>query len=284
MRVAALTFTYNEATNLPIWRRYYGAQLGEKNLFVIDRESDDGSTDDLGEINRILLPRTPFDDVQKVVCMSSFQNGLLSHYDAVICGDCDEMVVPEPDKYAGLVDYITKMDGDYATCVGVDVLHIIDREPPLEPDRPILSQRHYGRFQSVGCKTLVSRVPIRWEPGLHFSNKRPRFDCGLINFHLKWMDYQSAVRRQAINQATAWSENSLAANHGAHHRYNLEKFVREGFLDPANVVRQGKVGSFDVSDAIAELEAGVVEKGGIFFSSPHLTRWVEIPLRFSDLL
>ena len=126
MRIAALTYVYNESVNLPVWRRYYGQQLGEHNLFLIDRGSDDGSTDSLGDVTHIRLPRTPFDDTKKVMCLSSFQAGLLSHYDAVVCGDCDEIVVPDPEKYAGLSDYISRMEGEYATCAGVDIVHIIE--------------------------------------------------------------------------------------------------------------------------------------------------------------
>src|SRR5689334_11236262 len=41
MRVAALTFVFNEAVNLPIWIKYYGSNFGERNLYVVDRESTD---------------------------------------------------------------------------------------------------------------------------------------------------------------------------------------------------------------------------------------------------
>jgi hypothetical protein len=284
MRIAALTFAYNEAVNLPIWRRYYGQQFGEDNLFVVDHGSNDGSTDSLGDVSRIRLPRTPFDDAKKVLCLSSLQAGLLSHYDAIVCGDCDEIVVPDPEEYSGLPDYIARMEADYATCIGIDILHIIDQEPPIDLERSILSQRHFGRFQSVGCKTLVSRVPVKWEPGLHFSNRRPTLDRHLMNFHLKWMDYGTAVKRHMINQMTVWTDASLAANHGAHHRYDLDRFVREGFLDVAHLVRQGRAASFDLSDAIVELNASIIERSGAFFPQAHVVRIVEMPPRFRDVL
>src|SRR6185369_12509370 len=69
MKVAALTFVYNESVNLPIWIKYYGSNFGEKNLFVADRESDDGSTANLGEVNRVVLPRNAFDDVKRASFM-----------------------------------------------------------------------------------------------------------------------------------------------------------------------------------------------------------------------
>jgi hypothetical protein len=277
MKIAALTFVYNENVNLPIWLRYYGSQFGNKNLFVIDRESDDRSTNDLGDANRIVVPRDPFDDKKKVNCMSSFQNGLLSYYDAVVCGDCDEIVVPNPTKYIDLTDYVAKMDGDYATCIGIDILHIINLEPPIDLNKPILEQRRFGRFRSAGCKTLLSRVPLRWAPGLHSMNKMPRVDPNLINFHLKTMDYQVATLRQKINQDTKWSEESLASNHGAHHRYDLDRFVREAFFDPANVVHQQKTSPFDFEEDIATFMSNTQERGGFYWTPGGMARWVDIP-------
>ena len=32
---------------LPLWIRYYGGQFGVENLYVVDDNSEDGSTDDL---------------------------------------------------------------------------------------------------------------------------------------------------------------------------------------------------------------------------------------------
>ena len=71
---------------------------------------------------------------------------------------------------------------------------------------------------------------------------------------------------------------------GAHHRYDLDRFVKEGFLEVANTVRQGRVVSFDLSDAIEELNASIVQRSGAFFTQAHVARCVEIPRRFQDLL
>jgi hypothetical protein len=84
MNVAAVTFVFNEVVNLPIWRRYYGENFGDKNLFVIDRESNDDSTSDLGEVNRVVIPRDAFDDSKKTSFVSSYQHALLQYYDAVM--------------------------------------------------------------------------------------------------------------------------------------------------------------------------------------------------------
>jgi hypothetical protein len=281
MKLAAITFVYNEAVNLPIWIRYYGRIFGDKNLFVVDRESDDGSTADLGEVNRINIPRDAFDDRKKADFMSSMQNALLNYYDAVVCGDCDELVVPNLASFTDLADYVGKMDADYATCVGLNVLHILNVEPPLDLQKPVLSQRRFARFMTATCKTMLSRVPIRWLPGLHCLNRRPKIDPDLFMFHTKTMDYGIASARQRINRETAWAEESLAQNFGAHHRYEFSQFVRECFFDPVNVVNQGKIQSFEFSDEIASFEQGVQEKDGFYWIPMNINRWVEIPEHLS---
>ncbi len=47
VRIAAITFCRDEGRMLPLWVRYYGGQLGLENLYVVDDNSEDGSTDDL---------------------------------------------------------------------------------------------------------------------------------------------------------------------------------------------------------------------------------------------
>jgi hypothetical protein len=276
MKAAALTFVFNEAVNLPIWIRYYGANFGERNLFIIDRESTDGSTQNLGDVNRIVIPRDAFDDRKKADFISSMQNALLNYYDIVVCGDCDELVVPDLGTYANLADYVTKMQLDYATCVGLNVLHILNLEPPLDLSRPILAQRQFARFLTATCKTMLSSVPLRWLPGLHCLNRRPRIDPALFMFHTKSMDYGIACERQRINAETTWSEASLSQNFGAHHRYDLPRFVREFFFDPANIINNGEIQPFDFLEEIASFDAAIAESDGFFFIPMDINRWVQI--------
>src|SRR5207245_2233428 len=95
MRTAVVTFVYNEAVYLPIWRGYYGEIFGEQNLFVIDHSSSDGSTNRLGVVNKLWLHRDELDEHKRCVFMSSFATALLEYFDTVIYTDCDELLVPD---------------------------------------------------------------------------------------------------------------------------------------------------------------------------------------------
>ena len=279
-KVAAVTFAYNECVNLPLWIRYYGENFGEQNLFVVDHGSTDGSTEAIGNVNRIVLPRDAFDDRRKAEFVSSFQAALLNFYDVVICGDCDEFLVADPETYVNLSHYVERMNFDYVAGIGLNVTHIVHRELPLRLERPILQQRKYALFNSATCKTLLSRVPLRWSPGLHSVNKRPRFDVSLYMFHIKSMDYNIASARHTINSANKWSDSAIAMGHGAHHRYDFEKFVKEFFLDPAGQVERDEVKSFDFASEIAQIEVSVTEREGYWSAPMNIRRLVKVPERF----
>jgi hypothetical protein len=278
MSVAVVTFTCNESVNLPIWLRYYSANFGAKNLFVIDHGSTDGSTDNLGDVNRILLPRTEFDELKKTGFISSFHRSLLHHFDTVIYNDCDEIIVPDLSQYDSLSDYLSKRDFDYVTCVGLNVLHIMDRELPLDLDQPILQQRSYARFFSSTCKTVISRVPIKWMAGIHSCDKLPQIDPQLFLFHTKTMDYSIAVRRHRDLREIAWSQECVDEHLGDHFRYEIPRFVRESFLDPMNSVSNGQVGPCEFSEEIAQIMSETHEEAGVFFKIPmDIWKVVEIP-------
>jgi hypothetical protein len=279
MSVAVVTFTCNESVNLPIWLRYYSANFGAKNLFVVDHGSTDGSTDNLGDVNRIVLPRIEFDELKKTGFITSFHRSLLNHFDTVIYNDCDEIVVPDLNQYESLADYLDKRDFDYVTCLGLNVLHILDRELPLDLGQPILQQRSYARFFSSTCKTVISRVPITWMAGIHSCDKPPKFDPELFLFHNKTMDYSLALRRHCELREIEWSFNCVEQHLGDHFRYDVPRFVRESFLDPMNTVMSKEVADFDFSAEIDEILSETHEEAGIFKIPMNVWKVVEIPDR-----
>jgi hypothetical protein len=150
-------------------------------------------------------------------------------------------------------------------------------EDPLDLSRPILSQRRFARFFSGECKTLLSRVPLRWAPGCHSIDRAPNFDQRLFLFHTKLMDFYIAYNRHSKNRQTAWSEESLRLNQGAHHRYSSEQFVRRGFLDPVNTAAADKIGKFNFDEEIERLTNGIVEQGGFYHTPMDIWKTVEIP-------
>jgi hypothetical protein len=277
VKTAVVTFVYNESVNLPIWTRYYSANFGAENLFVVDRGSDDGSTKNLGAVNVIPIPRGEFDEHQKTGLINSLCKALLFVYDTVIYNDCDELVVPDLSMYANLQDYMERREFEYVSCIGLNVLHILSREDPLDLSKPILPQRKYARFGSNQCKSSVTRVPLTWGPGFHSCDRAPNFDPNLFLFHNKAMDYNIAMQRQKVNRDSVFSQRTSQQGMGAHWRYDIERFVRECFFDPMNVATNHVIGPFDFTEEIAKIKDSVREASGIHYVPMNIHRIVEIP-------
>jgi len=200
---AIVTNCWNEATQLPRWIAYYGGQFGAENLFVLDDGSDDGSTDDLGRVSVVRLPKRPFDDKQRGNLVATLMRMLEERYVSIIYTDCDEYLVPDPRVAPSLADYVARFQRrgqDYVTAIGLNVLHRRREEPPLDPARPVLHQRRLVEFASGFCKPLLTRVRLQWTPGFHFCNRPPAFD-DLYLFHMKFADYDEALARQRLNRS-----------------------------------------------------------------------------------
>jgi len=279
MATAVITFVYNEAVNLPIWLRYYGGIFGERNLFVIDHNSSDGSTENLGSVNKLWLAREELDEHKRCVFMSSFVRGLLEYFDTVIYTDCDEFLVPDLQKYNDLKDYLERTEFEYTAPVGLNLHHIMSREPPLNLALPILSQRRFATFTAAACKPLITRVPLIWETGFHACDRPVRIDPNLFLVHLKSMDYEIGLQRQKLTREMAWAASSMRAGHGAHARYDDERYIREFFLDPQNVATNPSYGvqEFEFSQEIERLKSEVVHRSGIYSGPQFNGRMVEIP-------
>jgi hypothetical protein len=276
-KIAIITMVYNEKINLPIWLRHYRRTAPNANLFVIDHSSDDGSTVFLHKVSRILLPRDELDEDDRTFIINSLQHGLLRYYEVVIYTDCDELLVPNPAKSPTLEAHLRGRRYSYASPIGINVIHMIDGEPPIDFTRPLLRQRRYGQFHSFLCKPLITRVPLNWEPGFHICNQPPHIDKDLYLFHTKQIDKDQALRRHRLVQRLSWSTNALEANHSAHHRYDDERFFREFFLDPANDLRRLGAREFTFESEIARLQEETHELSGNFHFPAFRGPIVEIP-------
>lgn len=282
MKIAALTYAYNEAVNLPIWVNYYGRNFGAEHLYVLDHGSDDASTSNLGAVSVIHLPRSAFDDVRKSATVSAFHTLLLQHYDCIVATDCDEIIVADPDKYESLDQYIRKTSPVVTAGIGLQIHQLLDQEGPIDLKKPILSQRRVGYFGVPSSKPLISSVPTRWAAGGHACSVRARIDPELFIFHTKFMDFYVASDRHALNSGIAWSKSQEASGHGVHHRYSRRRFVHEGFMVPMDVFNNGRVQPFQFEKEIAAMEAGVQESDGLLVFGHADAKFVQIPERFAE--
>ncbi len=194
MSTCVISTVWNEAARLPRWIAHYGAAVGLQNLFLSDDGSDDGCTQELGPVNVIRRPRGVFDERERTTRLSAWADELLQRYDTVICADADELLVPADGSTLG--EWLGRPHPPTVTALGFDVMEVPGLDTPLDPARPLLAQRRHARLNPTYCKPLVTRAPIRWRPGLHFSDATTAFD-DLLLLHTRYADRAQAVARLA---------------------------------------------------------------------------------------
>lgn len=260
VRLAALTMVRDERVMLPRWVAHYGRECGGENLFVIDDGSTDGSTDDLPcSVIRIPSWGDKHFEATRMRVVSSFAEGLLEAYDAVLFADADEFLVADPERHEGLRDLLQhRPDRDVIAAQGLNVVHA-PGEPPLDPDRPVLGQRSWAKFVPLMCKPAIKRVPAPWVAGSHGTTVPFEVDPDLYLFHLKFAEREhlrsTGDHRRALVDAEGRAAETAWQFAGDDLVGLLDEITRD--VDPASVkpyrprprvlsgiVRQGERGNY----------------------------------------
>jgi hypothetical protein len=280
LKIAAITMVWNEALFLPLWLEYYGRQLGRDNLFVIDNDSDDGTTSNLYPSSRIRYERTQFDDVERAKFVSNFANFIRRNYDAVIVADCDEFLVPDPSIYTSLGDYVARTPGDALASIGLNVHHVLGLEAALDSRKPIFSQRRHVQFVSPMCKPLITRTEVNYGPGFHNCSLTPSFGK-LYNFHLRWADYDYAFKRLSMTRQMAWKDLS-----GWHYQRQSDEETAAHFKH-FNSLERRIDDEFQFSDRLSVILAAISEqKSSSWYKIPDARDkfLTVLPVRFNGLI
>ena len=208
--IAAITMARDEGPMLRRWVDHYGRELGPDNLVVIDDNSSDGSTDDLPcPVIRIPPIGKKSFEPSRMGLLSGLADSLLNVYDAVLFSDADEFVVADPDKYESVRHLVAdRADRDVLGVVALNLAHA-PSEGPLDPDRPLLEQRHYAKFLPLMCKPAIKRVPAAWRWASHGIMAPYSVDPDLFMFHMKYGD-RDQLRAISRARNEAWKADRRA--------------------------------------------------------------------------
>jgi hypothetical protein len=221
---------HNEPVFLPIWLRYYSRFFGPDDVYVLDHESTDGSTARDGFV-RIPVAHDTVDHTWMVRTIEGLQRELLDRYDVVVVTDVDEIIAPVP-RLGTLGDYLDRFDEEWMNCLGYELLHMKDREPPLRLDQPILDQRRYWYFNGAYDKAALATAPLTWRPGFHGRadfHFNPDPDVRLI--HLHRMDYDICRERHRTRGRRPWAELDAREGWAAHNRITDEAEFQSWFYE-----------------------------------------------------
>lgn len=217
--LAAVTMVYNEPEYLPLWCRYYGAQVGPEHCYIIDHGTSDGSTDSLSGFNVIKIPRSPKDNTKRTNFVSRFSTALLEWYSFVLHCDVDEIVVADPERHSGIRDFVQTETCGVVNAIGFDIHHLPLSEKKISLDLPIFSQRKWARFSAAMCKPVLTSRPLTWAPGFHSADAPIKFR-DLYLFHLRYFDLSVGLARLHRTRAMSWSSDTA----GRHQRVEDQAF------------------------------------------------------------
>jgi hypothetical protein len=212
--VAVVTMARDEGQMLKRWVSYYGAAVGRSSLVIFDDGSVDGSTEDLGcTVHR--LPNFPGGKMfipSRMKLASGIAAGLLACYDYVIFADVDEFLIPDPDQFEGLVDFLkARPHSDVIAGMALNVVHHAEVEAGIDPERPILDQRSFAKFIPRMCKPSIKRIPAAWRHSTHAITAPYRVDSGLFMMHMKFHD-RNSLRQLGDRRRAAFESDGRGMN------------------------------------------------------------------------
>jgi hypothetical protein len=174
-----------------IWYKYYSKFFDEKDIYVIDYGSTDGSLDGL-LCNKISLNPDSYNAGGCSIYSSSktingYKAVLQQSHEYVMYTDFDEIVYHP----SGLGNYIDQLQEDYVTCKGYEIVQNRRvNEGCLDFEKPVLSQRNYWFPRADYDKSLITRINITWDLGCHdLIHHKKNYAADLLLIHLHKIDY-----------------------------------------------------------------------------------------------
>lgn len=184
-------------------------------MYVLDNDTTDGSTDSPGFQKIFVHHESAWDDPWMTDMVCRAQRELLLRYRYVLYTDVDEFIVPDPRRYADLIEYIEKFDKNCIQAKSYTVCHDYRSEPQLDLNQPILTQRSlWADMGRDWGKTCLSKIPLNWSVGQHscVQNEARDTDKRLFLVHLAMVDIE-LCRQRRKDRSEGWIIGSLSGKH-----------------------------------------------------------------------
>jgi hypothetical protein len=230
---ALITMVHNESVFLPIFLEYYSRFFRPEEIYVLDNETTDGSTQRDGFV-RIPVEHGEVDHQWMVDTVQGLQHELLDKVDLVLATDVDELVAPVPQR-GSLGQYLDEFDEEWVNCLGYELLHRPELEPPLDLSRPILDQRRWWFFNGAYDKAALATEPMVWRPGFHGRadfHFNPDPDLRLI--HLHRMDYGICLDRHRTRGRKPWADKDAEEGWAVHNQITDEAAFARWFSEDSS--------------------------------------------------
>jgi len=226
-KCAVFTIVKNENYYLPIWLKHYKKYFNNEDIYVLDHQSTDGSTQNL-DVNVIpLVNELAFDHQWLVNVISDFQHHLLQGYESVLFAESDELIYSLDEDLNVLIDkFVLDPDINFLSCHSHEVIQDLENEPSLNKTDEILKHRNNWFYWDMYDKTLLTKIPLQYEWGFHNTIGYPKnFKYDLFLLHLHRCDFELMLERHE-ERANKWKlkEDGGGFQHRISDKEELLKF------------------------------------------------------------
>jgi len=214
-KIAAITMARNDDFFVEKWISYYGAELGDENLFVFLDGEDQNKPKNAGKATIIVCEhkaqKRTRGDKTRISRISLFAADLLKTYDLVIGTDADEFLIVDPQVHQSLREYLSQIScSPSVSGLGIDVGQNLNTEKKIDRLLPLLSQREYALVSSRYTKPVVISQAVTWGAGFHrIKNHNFFIDKNLYLFHFGSADFDMIKQKFSDNDkiATGWNKH-----------------------------------------------------------------------------
>lgn len=157
---------------MSLWLKYYGAQFGRENLFVVLDGDEWEPNVDLTAVTVTMVKDAPRQRVRNDRFMAKTVSGraheLVNDYHYIVRSDIDEFVCIDPNSGLNWETAMEEIDyWGYTYSMGMDVVHNRALETdPLDLNQPILSQRQFAvvdhNYSKPNCSKAIHASSLIW--------------------------------------------------------------------------------------------------------------------------
>lgn len=242
-KIAAITMARNDNFFLERWVKYYGRQIGIRNLYIILDGLDQTPPKNTNAANIIKLPHSDMSrvagDKYRIGKISDLANELFKKYDIIIGCDSDEFLIVDPNTGKTLSEYLSNLK--YKTTVsglGLDIGQNMNCETALNPDAPMLSGRGFALLSTRYTKPVVLFRPARWGSGFHqVKHHNFHLDKNLYLLHFGAVDMNMLITK-ATNRGADWVNHLRRRGNGTINVVTKKKPHGEGFIKMARMIQR----------------------------------------------
>ncbi len=242
-KIAAITMARNDEFFLSRWVKYYGRELGIKNLYIILDGTDQEPPKNARGANIIKLPHHEMSraagDKYRMGKISDMATDLFKKYDIVIGCDSDEFLIVDPGAKKSLREYLS--EAKYKTNVsglGLDIGQNMRTEKTLDRKKTMLAQREYALLSTRYTKPVVLFRPARWGSGFHHVKRRNfHIDKNLYLLHFGAVDMDMLIAK-AAHRGSDWVNHLRRRGNGTINIVTNKHAHDETYIKIARVIQR----------------------------------------------